>query len=88
MPITFLLIPTAFVLFGAGYELARMTSPSHRKASARCIADMNPRTISLPQREASTAFKDALALPLGFGRGEFSFGDSLLSHAANCFAHG
>jgi hypothetical protein len=50
------------------------TAPTLRtkQGSHSSLVRRDPRTISLPQREATIAFKDALALPLGFGRGEFS----------------
>jgi hypothetical protein len=96
MPIAFSLIPTAFVLFGLGVEVARVTSRTHRpepkaahprpapalrtkQGAHSSFMGRNPTSL----RCGAPALKDAVALPLGFGRGEFSFGDSLLSHAAS-----
>jgi hypothetical protein len=70
MPLLFTFIPCAFVLFGLGAELARMTSPRNRKTGASGVADVNPSSLCTV---AAIAIKNGAASPPAFGLRGASF---------------
>jgi hypothetical protein len=74
MPLAFLAIPAAFVLFGMGVELARMSMPRKSKTATGRGTNVNP---SLPSRR--TFIQWCGALP-GVRVGHFYF-DSVCAHA-------